>query len=223
MTDKSFEKDFKFLQSPERKSNFKISNNKIYYYYFSSIILLFYLLLLGSFIIYYLIQASNQPTLYDTSYLIEWTPIYAISCAIFYYIFQPSIILDFDENCIKFRISLFTYKKIKKDDIKFICNNCIIGLDYTDKNGKINGKPIRVNPRTQLYQLYYLSIFLKNGNLIDLIKLGMFMDDYQDSIYLAKKIINYWNIPLLTCNDYETFMVYQEKDSYFLKTKEIDK
>ncbi len=222
MTNKSFYEDFKFLESQERK-NFKVKDNKIYYYYYSFIVTFFFLIILGSFIFYYLKQSFDQPLLYDSSNLVVWSPIFAITYVIYYYIFQANIVLDFEKNTINYRICLFTYKIIKTDDIKFICNNCQIGQEQTSKSGKINDKPIRVNPRTNQYQLYYLSIFLKNGELINLIRLGMFMDDYQDSIYLAKKIIKYWNIPLVTCSDYETFSVYQERDSYFLKAKEITK
>ena len=224
MSEIDLKNEFGFLSIPKRQKDFLIKENKIQYYYDSLIISLLYLPFLGSFIYYYYTLAQNQPKIYDMSNLVIWSPWYFVFYAIFYYVFQASIILDFEKNCIYYRAFLLNYRKITLDDILLMCNNCIVGRDYSkiSRNGRINGKKIKVNPRTNKYQIYYSSILLKDGEFIDLIKFGMFMDDYQDSVYFTKKLSCLWNIPLRICSDYETFLAFREKDGHILKKLEIE-
>ena len=151
-----------------------------------------------------------------------WVPIYLILYFVLLYIAKPCNVLDFENNCIYKSVTIFNFKYniIKVEEIQTVCNNCSIGIDNlkVDKFGRYEGKPLRVNPRTNQYQQYFVSFLLKNGDLIDFINLGMSMDDYQDCVLIAKKLSKLWNIPLFICNDYDYLISELSKEGYKLKS-----
>ena len=92
------------------------------------------------------------------------------------------------------------------------------------KSGYYEGKRVEVNDKTKQFQHYYVSFLLKDGRLIDFIHLGIFFEDYKDSLKIAETISEHWCIPLVTCQDDCTFEVKRNYGGdYYLSANGIEK
>ncbi len=70
-----------------------------------------------------------------------------------------------------------------------------------NKYGYYEGKKAERNSKTNQIQKYYVSFILNNGKLINFIDLGIFDEDYYDTIKLADTMADFWYINLLKCKE----------------------
>ncbi len=226
MQNSNYIKKFKFLETIKDIKYIELSENKIIFNYDTNIVAFIYVPILALFIYEYYLLSKKFPTEYDINNIFMWFPIYFILYFVLLYLAKPCNVLDFENNRIYKSVTIFNikYSIIKVEEIQTVCNNCYIGIDHKklDRMGNYEGKKLRVNPRTNQYQQYFVSFLLKNGELIDFINLGMSMDDYQDTVLIAKRLSNIWNIPLYICNDYDYFIPESTKEGYKLKSLPLD-
>ena len=221
MDNNIFIKEFEFLNSIKIIKDIKIQNNKLLFFYHSFFTIFSYIFFVVVGISIYLYLCKIDPN-YEKEELILWIP-FSVLCYWIYFYFIPTYkVIDFDENCIYQKIFSYKFNIIRINEIQNVCNNCKIGMSSNvSKTGYCEGKRIKVNPATNKYQLYYLSFLLKNGEIIDFIELGMFKDDYQDTILLAKKISKLWDIPLEICDDDKALLSERTDYGYRLIRKSL--
>lgn len=104
--------------------------------------------------------------------------------------------------------SFFKFGFIKLEDIVKVANNIV--PQYCNPEGKNNR--VKVNEKTNLYHKYVVSFFVNNGDIVNFLELGGFVEDYYKSIDIAKSIGTYWNIPTVFCKNNQKLHVISTKD-----------
>ena len=127
-------------------------------------------------------------------------------------------VVDYKNNMIYKKINFFPikYDLIKASEIHTICNN-IHG--YLSRRKHSNST---MNPTTKLIHDFYVSIFLKNGKLIDFIFLGDSDNNYEKSVELVKLISKYLEKPSLICENYQCIRVENNKNVFYLNTDKVE-
>ena len=132
----------------------------------------------------------------------------AVSILIKIIIFQsPYRVIDFYKKSIYYRYSFFFIPfniwETESFDILKICNNVVVhSLDPNkrDRSGHLLEGPLKPrHPETKYFHHYFVSFFLKNGEIYNFLPIGWNENNHEDSIKLAELISKYWNIELFTC------------------------
>ena len=118
----------------------------------------------------------------------------------------------YTEKCVWGKIKRYDYIDFK--DILIFCNN-VLPKKYLPfvKGKRIDIKEITKNPDTNLFHEYWLSFLLKNGTMIDFLKLGYSENEYKTSINLAKALGQYLNKEYSLCDNNSKFISVSSPDS----------
>ncbi len=147
--------------------------------------------------------------------------VFFIPPIIFVYIFKKLFssykVIDFEKGIFYTKQHIFgitsTFDFIRFENVTIICNNVLPQETLPFVSGKKNDiRQIGVNPNTKYFHSYYLSFLLKDGTLINYIKLGYSGTSYELSIKLAEKLSKYLNTELEVCEDYCRFRAKQIGD-----------
>ena len=75
----------------------------------------------------------------------------------------------------------------------------------------VKTKPL-IKLMTSAFYADVVSFFVNNGDIVNFLELGGFVDDYYKSIEIAKSIGEYWNIPTVFCKNNQKLHVISTKD-----------
>ncbi|MBP5469350.1 MAG: hypothetical protein J6Z11_08910, partial [Candidatus Riflebacteria bacterium] len=104
-------------------------------------------------------------------------------------------------------------------------NNVIPQKDTPfDKGKKHDLYEIGVNPNTNFYHNYYFSFLLKEGKLIDYLKLVYSGKKYELTLKLAKSLADHFNIESSFCRNYctnEVEIISKENNLYSIESHKI--
>ena len=135
-------------------------------------------------------------------------------------------IIDFSKDSISREIFFFgSWLKLSsstREDIASV-GNTVIGLvtNPGGKRGRIKGRYVNLNLKTNLYNSYCVNILTKNGKVY-CFELGYFEENYDDSIKFASTIADYWNIPNTVCEQDQHLVVWNlGKGSYGFSNEKI--
>ncbi len=118
----------------------------------------------------------------------------------------------YTEHCSWGKIKKYDYIDFK--DILIFCNN-VLPKKYLPfvKGKRIDINEIAINPNTNLFHEYWLSFLLKNGTLIDFLKLGYSVNEHKISIKFAKALGQYLSKEYSLCDDNSKFILVYSPDS----------
>ena len=128
-------------------------------------------------------------------------------------------VIDFSKAKISKEFFFFgLWLKIYSNPIEDVIHigNSVVGemTNPGGKRGTINGRPVRLNPDTNLFDSYRVNILVKNGRYYSL-HFGHFYEDYEDSIKFVAILANYWNVPYIVCaQNYHLVVAESRNGSY---------
>lgn len=152
----------------------------------------------------------------------SWSAIFFIVQLIIYDRFiRLHSVVDFSNACVYkefFFFGLrFGFSSYPKNQILQIGNNIYGQISNPGgKNGRINGRIVLLNPETNLFDFYKVSLLMSNGKIIDF-EFGYFDEDYQRSLRFVRLLSDYWNIPAIRCyKNYHLVVCESKNNSYTL-------
>ncbi len=107
----------------------------------------------------------------------------------------------YTENHILFKTIISDYVDFK--NIRKVCNNVEYQLERPrySKEYEYEGKPYKINGKTNYYHIYYVTFLIDNGDFWNYFKMGIFHEDYVLSLKFAEAISKTLKIPLFKCKE----------------------
>lgn len=135
-------------------------------------------------------------------------------------------VVDFADNCVYKEFLFFglrtRYSVYSRNDLIQI-GNSVVGL-YTNpggKNGRVNGRFVKLDPDTNLFHSYQVHFLTKDGSVFNM-GFGYFLEEFKDTIKFVKLLSDYWYIPKILCEDnYQLRVVRTRGDSYIFVDEKI--
>lgn len=99
--------------------------------------------------------------------------------------------------------------------------NSVVG-QTTNPGGKrrtINGRAVKLNPKTNLFHSYQVQFLLASGEVLRL-ELGYFDENYFETKEFVSYLSDFWNIPKIYCDDDCQLVVRRLRDGVYVFDKE---
>ncbi len=220
---------FAFQYLPKTRKKITITEDKVSTPYTSKILgVIFYI---GFFFPIFAIPTFSE--MYhvhlDRSLICGITMSYFIAFILFFnYFFSSNSVIDFKNNTFYYEVIIlgigFKLNRFSLDDILFVSNNVTTQLfNPGGRTGRYEGRIVEFNKKTQQFQNYYVSFLLKDGRLLNFLHLGIFDEDYNDSLMIAQRISDSCDLPLVVCKDDCTLRVKGNiVSNYYLSEENIE-
>lgn len=158
------------------------------------------------FVMIYFIQAYYKLFKKNDPLIIVLQIFYFVFFFIFYNFIHYSKVIDYKNDCFYSELYIFGltfhFNKFNKSEILQVTNNIVPSAkNPAGKCGTIEGKPVIPYEFTNLFHRYYVSFLLVNGAIYDFIEVGVFEENYNDSVALSHKFSEYLNIPVFVCEN----------------------
>ncbi len=213
-----------------RNSKFEIEDGKIYNrldYFLLGFLEVFFSILLSAALVALINFDFNTGKMLSAKndFGAFWAAIFTIVQLVFYNRFiRFHNVVDFSNACVYKEFLFFGlrfwFSYYPKDQIVQIGNNIYGQIPNPGgKNGMVDGKRVLLNPETNLFDYYQVSILMENGKTINF-EFGYFDEEYRQTLRFVSLLSNYWNIPSVRCNKNYHLVVCESKNNSYALVEE---